>query len=69
MDYDAIDGPDGAELRVPKDDSYRTCTECGGDCVPEPTALDGLGVRIAFVCPTHGIHSVIDPFADQRDFD
>lgn len=45
---------------------YRTCSECGRDCDPEPTALDGLGVRIVFTCPTHGIHSVIDPFESRR---
>ncbi|WP_299304476.1 hypothetical protein [uncultured Brachybacterium sp.] len=66
MDYDKLNGPGGAEVRVPTDDSYRTCSQCGGDCYPEPTAIDGLGVRIAFVCPEHGVHSVIDPFEDKR---
>lgn len=50
----------------PEDASYRTCTECGGDCEPEPTAIDGLGVRIVFVCPEHGAQNIVDPFADKR---
>ena len=67
MEYNELDGPDGVEIRVPKDDAYRTCSECGGDCYPDPSAgADGLGVRIAFVCPEHGVHSVIDPFEDKR---
>lgn len=67
MDYDKFDGPDGVEVRVPTDDSYRTCSECGGDCYPDPSAgADGIGVRIAFVCPEHGVHSVVDPFEDKR---
>lgn len=50
---------------VCRDQSYRTCSECGRDCHPDPSAgADGLGVRIAFVCLEHGIHSVVDPFAD-----
>jgi hypothetical protein len=27
---------------------------------------DGLGARIAFVCPEHGVHSVVDLFEDKR---
>lgn len=49
-----------------EDESYRTCSTCGGDCEPEPSAVDGLGVRIAFVCPEHGPQSMIDPFQDHR---
>lgn len=49
------------------DESYRTCPECGRDCEPDSNAgNDDLGVRIAFVCPVHGVHNVIDPFADLR---
>lgn len=48
------------------DEAYRTCAECGGDCAPEPTTLEGVGVRIAFICPTHGVHSVFDPFENKR---
>lgn len=53
-------GPAGGE------NGYRTCAECGRDCEPEVTALDGLGVRITFTCPVHGVHSIIDPFEDRR---
>lgn len=52
-------------LRIfPEDDGYRTCAECGSDCRPEPTVVEGSGVRIAFVCPAHGVHSFIDPFEE-----
>lgn len=66
MEYDPVDGPDGLEIRVPRDEGYRTCAECGGDCMPDPSAVDGLGVRIAWVCPNHGVHSIVDPFEDLR---
>lgn len=46
-------------------EGYRTCSVCGGDCEPEPSAIDGLGVRVAFVCPSHGVHSILDPFEDR----
>lgn len=56
MDYNQFDGPDGVEVRVPTDEGYHTCSECGGDCYPDPSAgADGLGV-----------HSVVDPFEDKR---
>ncbi|HJC29024.1 MAG TPA: hypothetical protein H9759_06480 [Candidatus Dietzia intestinipullorum] len=49
------------------DESYRTCSECGRDCEPDPSAgSDVLGARIAFVCPDHGLHGIIDPFEDTR---
>lgn len=53
-DLDGI-GPDG--LTAP-----RPCPVCDSDLVPEviPSA-DGL--RIALVCPTHGVATIIDPFA------
>lgn len=49
-----------------EDSGYRTCSECGRDCEPEVTALDGLGGRITFVCAAHGAHSIIDPFENWR---
>lgn len=49
-------------FRMSDDESYRTCSECGADCEPEPTGADDLGVRIAFVCPVHGAQSMVDPF-------
>lgn len=54
------------ELTSAGDEGYRTCAECGADCTPEPSAIDGLGVRIAFVCSEHGVHSVLDPFEGLR---
>lgn len=49
------------------DQSYRTCSECGSDYLPDPfDAGGGLGTRIAFICPTCGVHSVIDPFPHLR---
>lgn len=48
-------------------EQYRTCAECGHDCDPEPfDAGQGQGIRIAFLCPVHGAHSVVDPFEDLR---
>jgi hypothetical protein len=46
-------------------EKYRTCPTCGADCPPEPIEFDG-GFRIAFVCPEHGVHSVIDPLEGTR---
>lgn len=67
MDYERTEGPDGLEIRVPTDDGYRTCSECGGDCTPDTSlSADGTGVRIAFVCAEHGVQSVVDPFSDLR---
>lgn len=51
----------------PEDESYRMCAEFGRDRHPDQNvSADGLGLRIAFVCPEHGVHSVIDPFEDKR---
>lgn len=51
----------------PADEEYRTCGECGADCEPDPfDAGEGQGVRIAFASPTHGVHSVVDPFEGKR---
>lgn len=48
-------------------EDYRTCAECGGDCEPEPfEASQGGGLRVAFTCPQHGLHSVVDPFEGSR---
>lgn len=44
------------------DESYRTCTICGRDCEPDPMVVDGVGMRIGFVCPIHGLHTVVAPF-------
>lgn len=30
------------KIRVQRDEGYRTCAECGGDCRPEPSEADGL---------------------------
>lgn len=48
------------------DSEYRICSVCGGDCEPDPSATDGLGVRVVFVCSEHGPQSVVDPFDDLR---
>lgn len=56
---------DGA-ITASSDESYRTCTECGGDCIPETIAHDGLGIRWLFACPRHGAQSLVDPFAKLR---
>lgn len=45
------------------DETYRTCAECGGDCTPE-LMESSAGMSVAFCCPIHGLHSVIDPFED-----
>lgn len=66
MEYHEFEGPYGAAIRVPKDEIHRKCPACGGDCELESTSVSGLGVRIAFTCPEHGVHSVIDPFEGQR---
>ena len=51
----------------PADEEYRTCGERGADCEPEPfDAGEGQGVRIALACPTHGVHSVVDPLEGKR---
>ena len=58
---------DGVPIRVPVDDSYRTCTQCGGDCEPDiGFGSDEHGARIAFVCREHGIQSLINQFEGRR---
>lgn len=63
---DDVEIPDDVEIRMLEDDGYHTCRVCGRDCVPEDIGTDGTGVRIAFVCPEHGLHSVVDPFGHLR---
>jgi hypothetical protein len=53
------DDPEGTDER------YRTCSECGADCVPE-TVQTGQGIHVAFACSVHGVHTVIDPWRDSR---
>ncbi len=48
------------------DEQYRACANCGRDCEPIPFEIPGGGVRISFICPIHGIHTVVDPFEDDR---
>ncbi|MDP3949511.1 hypothetical protein [Microbacterium sp.] len=47
------------------DQQYRTCPKCGRDCEPIPFATD-QGMRLSFICPLHGVHTVIDPFEGAR---
>jgi len=54
------------EVGPTPDEVYRTCAECGRDCEPVPFPVEGLGMRISFVCPLHGVHSVVDPFEGRR---
>lgn len=64
--WEDVEIPADVEVTVRPDDGYKTCSACGGDCEPEPTGAAGLGVRVAFVCPEHGLHSIIDPFEGRR---
>lgn len=67
MEYEHVDGPDGLDIRVPTSDDHRTCAVCRSDCEPDPSlSVDGAGVRVAFVCPQHGVQSVVDPFEGMR---
>lgn len=67
MDYNEVVGPDGLVIRVGANDDHRICAECGRDCEPDfAEEAEGLGARNAFICPEHGIHSVIDPFEHLR---
>lgn len=49
----------------PTDEQYHTCADCGADSEPEPFETD-RGTRIAFSCPEHGVHSVVNPFEGSR---
>lgn len=66
MDYAKLEGPDGLEIRIPTDESYRTCSEYGGEYVPRADRADSLGIRVAFVRPEQGVHGIVDPFEDLR---
>ncbi len=67
MDFDELGEVDGIPVRVPTSDEYRTCAVCGGDCEPDPSfGSDEQGARIAFVCPEHGVQSLVDPFEGLR---
>lgn len=44
------------------DETYRTCP-CGQDCAPEQMS-DDTGTAVAWVCPTHGVHTVQRPLND-----
>lgn len=67
MEYERFNGPGGLEIHVPTDESYRTCSTCGGDCEPDTSlSADGTGARIAWLCPSHGVQSVVDPFSELR---
>lgn len=67
MENEQSDDTDNLSFGPPMDESYRTCAECGGDCYPDPSpSADGIGVRIAYICPEHGVHSIVDPFKDKR---
>lgn len=63
---DIDNGDDGLGLNTTWGEGYRTCSECGGDCLPEPAGTDEHGVRFVFVCPEHGVQSIVDPFEGQR---
>lgn len=45
---------------------HRTCSSCGEDCVPEALVDCTYGARIAFVCAAHGVHSIVEPFAEHQ---
>lgn len=67
MEYEEKGSLDGVPIRVPTDDGYRTCTVCGGDCEPDVGfGSDAHGARIAFVCPEHGVQSLVDPLEHLR---
>lgn len=67
MDYEEIGEVADAPVRVPTSDDYRTCSVCGDNCEPNPDfSSDDAGVRIAFICPHHGIQSLMDPFESMR---
>ncbi|MBP1325484.1 hypothetical protein JOF28_000716 [Leucobacter exalbidus] len=57
----------GTPIRLPTEDSYRTCSVCGRDCESDVAfGSNNAGGRIAFICPVHGIQSLVDPFEEQR---
>lgn len=67
MEYDEVGDVNGVPIRVPADNDYRTCSVCGGDCERDPTfGSDEHGARIAFMCPQHGLQSLVEPFEGRR---
>lgn len=67
LSLDDFESPGDLEIQVRPDDGYRTCPTCGADCSPEPfDAGNGDGLRVAFSCAAHGVHTVIDPFEGSR---
>lgn len=67
MEYDELGDQDVVPIRPPKDQGYRTHSECGGDREPDPSiSIEGQGARIAFVCSEHDVQSIVDPFEEQR---
>lgn len=68
MDWHELADPsDGFSFRVPVDDSYRTCSVCSDDCEPDVSfGSDQHEARIAYVCPQHGMQSLVDPFEGRR---
>lgn len=51
------------------DERYKKCEVCGCNCEPELIATSGSGVRVLWICPKDGIHSIVDPFEPERDLD
>lgn len=47
-------------------ENYRSCPECGADCLPDPFETN-QEIRIAFICPLHGVQTVVDRFPDFRE--
>lgn len=66
-DNDSIEIAYDLELRVGNlSKGYRTCPECGRGCEPVPFDAEARGIRVSFICPLHGVHTVIDPFEGSR---
>jgi hypothetical protein len=58
-----VDSPHGEDAEGRE--LHRTCPECRRDCEPIPLET-AEGMRISFICPLHGVHTVIDPFEEER---
>jgi len=61
MDHEHFKSPGGPHIRVPHDNAYCTCSVCSGDCIPDASGADRLGVR-----PEHGVHRVAAPLGALR---
>ncbi|UOQ58767.1 hypothetical protein MUN78_08105 [Leucobacter allii] len=67
MEHEKIGDVNGVPIRVLTSDDYRTCSVCGGNCEPDPKFVsDEHCARIAFMCPEHGVQSLVDSFEDHR---